>query len=77
VNFVALLATGEQQLIQACVDPTDSSTFEREIRALQEASRLHPEASLHLIVLEAVPAFEAPAPIQVHTLAEWLLERSA
>lgn len=77
VDFVVLLATGELQLVQVCVDPTEPSTFEREIRALQEASQFHPEASLHLIVQEAVPLPQAPSPIQVHTLAEWLLDGSA
>lgn len=74
VDFISLTPEGAMQLIQVCVDPADSATFEREIRALQEAAQHFPEASLHLIVLETVPMPEVPKPIQVHEAAAWLVE---
>lgn len=76
VDFVAMTPEGEMQLIQVCVDPTESTVYEREVRALQEATQQFPEASLHLIALETIPTPEVPAPIQLHDAAAWLLETS-
>jgi predicted AAA+ superfamily ATPase len=48
VDFLARYPGGHQELIQVCADLSDPTTCHREIRALQEAAKEHPKATLHL-----------------------------
>jgi predicted AAA+ superfamily ATPase/predicted nucleotidyltransferase len=72
VDFLARSATGEMELVQVSADPTDT---ERELRALDEAARVCPEAGRRLLTptSDAVPT-EVPAGIIVQPAYEWMLE---
>ncbi|MCX7994016.1 MAG: ATP-binding protein [Fimbriimonadales bacterium] len=76
VDFAAQTPSGELQLIQVCVDPADKATYEREVRALLEASQQYPEATLHLITLETVPPLGTPEPVRSYSAVEWLLSET-
>jgi predicted AAA+ superfamily ATPase len=74
VDFLARSATGEVELLQVAADPTEASTLEGEVRALEEAGRLYPKAGRRLLTLthDAMPA-EVPAGIRVQPAYEWML----
>ena len=74
VDFLARYPGGKEELIQVCASLDDPATREREIRALLEASRQHPRASLHRISLDIPAAFEIPRDITVHAAWDWLLQ---
>ncbi|MEW6586763.1 MAG: ATP-binding protein [Nitrospirota bacterium] len=76
VDFLAYYHDGHDELIQVCVDLSDLITRQREIRALQEAAKEHPRASLHLISLEPEIPADLPYGITVHSATAWLLKRS-
>lgn len=65
---------GEAELIQVCADATEPATSARELRALHEAGRLHPEVKRRLLTLtrDAVPS-EVPPGIDARPAYEWLL----
>lgn len=74
VDFLARHADGTLELIQVCADPGGRQAAEREIRALQEAGRLHPKARQTLLVLTRdadVPGL--PSEITRQAADEWLL----
>lgn len=73
VDFLASQPGGGMHLIQVCTDLATPATRDREIRALIEAAREHPGASLHLITLEPAPAQSFPANISLHLASDWLL----
>ena len=75
VDFLAIGSTGEQSLIQVCADLDDTETLNREVRALEAALSIYPQAVPYLITLnpEAV-ATNLPASIKVVTAAGWLLD---
>jgi len=75
VDFLACYAEGGRELIQVCADLDVPGVRERETRALLEAAREHPRASLHLISLEADAARSLPARVSAHAAAVWLLTR--
>lgn len=74
VDFLARYPAGQEELIQACASLDDPATRERETRALLEAARQHPRASLHLISLDIPVAFDRPTDITVHAAWDWLLQ---
>ena len=74
VDFLARYPEGEEELIQVCASLDDPATREREIRALLEASRQHPRASMHLISLDIPASVDMPKEIAVHAAWDWLLQ---
>jgi hypothetical protein len=74
VDFLARYPSGKEELIQVCASLDGPATREREIRALLEAARQHPRASLHLISLDIPATFEIPRNITVHAAWDWLLQ---
>jgi uncharacterized protein len=74
VDFLARHPEGREELIQVCASLDDPATRAREIRALLEAARQHPRASLHLVSLDIPAAFDIPAEITVDAAWNWLLQ---
>lgn len=74
VDFLARSPTGDTELIQVSADPSDASTAERELRALEEGGRLFPRASRRLLTLtrDAVPS-RMPSGIRAQAAYEWVL----
>lgn len=74
VDFHARLSGGATWLLQVCAAEAPN-TFEREVRALVEASATYPEATPLLLTLDALPPTVAlPAPLRWQPAAAWLLE---
>jgi hypothetical protein len=63
------------KLIQVCADATNPATGTRELRALEEAGRSHPEAERRLLCLtrDALPP-EVPGDVVAQTAYEWMLD---
>lgn len=63
------------ELIQVCADATGELTLTRELRALEEAGRIHPAAVKRLLTLtqDAMPA-AVPADVKIQPAYEWLLQ---
>ena len=74
VDFLARSATGEIELLQVASEATETSTLERELRGLEEAGPLYPNAVRRLLTLtqDAMPA-QAPAGVVVQPAYEWML----
>ncbi len=74
VDFLVRTATGERELIQVCADATETTTAEREIRALTEAGQLYPHATRRLLTLtsDALPLV-VPSGVVAQPAYEWLL----
>jgi predicted AAA+ superfamily ATPase len=75
VDFLARYPAGKEELIQVCASLDDPATRERETRALLEAARQHPRASLHLVSLDIPATFGIHGKITVHPAWDWLLRR--
>lgn len=75
VDFLSRQAEGGECLLQVCADPTEPSTLDRELRALDDATQLHPRAKKCLLVLTAdqVPV-PGPKDIRILPAWQWLLE---
>lgn len=73
VDFHVRSPAGAQSLIQVCASLDDPATLAREVRALQDAAPAWPQASLHLIALDAPPTLQLPADVQLHRATDWLL----
>jgi hypothetical protein len=71
VDFLARIPGGGEELIQVCAG-AEEEVVEREVRALAEAARLHPRASLNLVSLDR-PEGELPKGVVGHGALEWLL----
>lgn len=77
VDFIAQDFSGRTALIQICADVGIQETYEREVRALADASALFPKATPVLLTLEAVPTrARIQKPIQPIRAIEWLLDDS-
>jgi hypothetical protein len=74
VDFLARSPDGKLALIQVCADLNDPQTIEREIRALEQASKKFPEALQLLITLTPEVVAEIPEHIKVYSAAIWLLK---
>ena len=55
VDFLAFAPGGSSLIIQVCAEIDDPDTFRREVRALEAAARLHPEAEALLLTLDLHP----------------------
>jgi len=74
VDFFARYSSRQEELIQVCASLDDPATRERETRALLDAARQHPRASLHLISLDIPATLDIPRDITVHAAWDWLLQ---
>jgi predicted AAA+ superfamily ATPase len=74
VDFLVRWAGGGEALIQVCADPDTVEAGERETRALLEAVKEHPRASLHLVTLRPETALAAPRQVEVHWAPAWFLQ---
>jgi predicted AAA+ superfamily ATPase len=76
VDFLVRSTTGEMELIQVCADSSVAAVAERELRALEEAGRLFPDAGKRLLTLtrDGTPR-ELPTGVDVQPVHEWLLAR--
>lgn len=73
VDFYACGVDGLKALIQVCADLDSPDTLAREVRALQDAATIWPDASLQIIALDQ-PKGELPSGIQLYTASDWLLQ---
>jgi uncharacterized protein len=78
VDFLARHPGGETVLVQVCAEATSEEVQEREIRALEEAGRLYPEATKRLLTAtrDGLPA-SSPSDIVAQAAYEWLLSSPA
>ena len=74
VDFLARHPSGAQELIQVCASLDDPTTRDREIRALVDAARHYPAATLSLVALDIPAAIDIPPGIALHHAADWMLE---
>lgn len=74
VDFLSRDYEGNDELIQVCAEPTRSATWDRELRALHEASPLHRGARRTLLVMNREHVIGvSEADIGVVPAYEWLL----
>ena len=75
VDFLAHRAGDTPILLQVCLESEGDETWERELRALEEAATAHPQARPFLVTLDASPPTR-PLPEGVSWIpaAHWLLE---
>lgn len=75
VDFLVRPPDGAPELIQVCADASSAETQERELRALEEAGELFPDATRRLLVLtqDGLPA-RLPEGTIAQTAYEWMLE---
>ena len=74
-DFFAHRAGDRPLLVQVCLETTGGETWTRELRALEAASRSHPEARAFLVTLDAAPPSTAlPRGMTWVPAAEWLLD---
>jgi len=74
VDFLARHPAGGTELIQVCAEATGDEAREREVRALDEASRSYPDANRRLLTAtrDGLPA-SVPAGVVAQPAYEWLL----
>ncbi len=74
VDFLVRDPEGRQELIQVCADASDPVVAERELRALEGAGEMFPNAGKRLLTLnrDGAPP-EAPAGVVVQPAYEWML----
>lgn len=76
VDFLAQQAGETPLLVQVCLETVADATWEREVRALLEASQAFPDTRALLITFDPTPPFRGlPAPLEWRAASEWLLER--
>jgi len=75
VDFLAQAPGRPSLLVQVCTDLQAEETWRREIRALEAARALYPEALCHLVTLDPTPPrLELPATIHWAPATRWLLD---
>ena len=75
VDFLAHRPGEPPLLVQACLESEGHATWEREVRALEDARRAHPSAHAWLVTMDATPpARRLPRGIRWAPAAQWLLE---
>jgi predicted AAA+ superfamily ATPase len=74
VDFLARHPGGETVLIQVCAEATSDEVLERELRALDEAGRVYPDAIKRLLTAtrDGLPV-TVPAGIVAQPAYEWFL----
>ena len=75
VDFHAVDASGNTQLIQVCADASDPATLQREVRSLLEARALYPAIRTLLILLDPLPpGTSVPETVEIIPAIQWFLE---
>ncbi len=75
VDFFAELAGEPPLLVQVSLETAADATWEREVRALEAASRMHPEGRALLVTLDSAPPLRPlPEPLEWRPAAAWFLE---
>jgi predicted AAA+ superfamily ATPase len=75
VDFLATTPLQYPELIQVCLDVSDPATREREVRALEAASKELPDADPLLLTLDSTPPQPPlPPPLQWKPASAWLLD---
>jgi hypothetical protein len=75
VDYFAERTGDPPLLIQVSLDTAEDRTWEREVRALEDAARAHPEAEAVLITLDpAPPTRELPEGLRWRPASQWLLD---
>ena len=75
VDFLAHRSGDAPLLLQVCLESEGDETWERELRALEEATAAHPQARPFLVTLDASPpARPLPEGLSWIPAAHWLLE---
>ena len=75
VDFLAQRHGDAPLLIQVCLESEGDETWDRELRALERAAHLHPEARAFLVTLDAVPpSGPVPRGLTWAPATRWLLE---
>jgi predicted AAA+ superfamily ATPase len=75
VDFHAHFPDGNEELIQVCADFSPEETRDRELRALEEASRERPRAGKRLLLLDREQSMQVLSPaVTAQAVYEWLLE---
>jgi predicted AAA+ superfamily ATPase len=75
VDFLAHRAGDAPLLVQVCLESEGDDTWARELRALEEAAAVWPEARACLVTLDAIPPSRPlPGGISWVPAAQWLLE---
>jgi predicted AAA+ superfamily ATPase len=75
VDFLAHRAGEAPILVQSCLGSEGDETWERELRALEAAVTVHPEARSFLVTLDAVPPHRPlPHGLTWASAARWLLD---
>lgn len=74
IDFHAVDAAGNTQLIQVCANASDPATLHREVRSLVEAKARHPEMRTLLILLDPLPpGTTVPDAIDLTLAIPWFL----
>ena len=74
VDFLARYPDGTEELIQVCADLSAPETFAREMRALQDAGPLFPNAGPRALTAESrLPMPETPKGVTIRPAWEWML----
>ena len=74
VDFFAIRPGEPPLLVQVCLDTSDNTTWEREVRALEAAATSHPHAVALLITQDqSPPTRQLPGRLQWYSAAQWLL----
>ena len=74
VDFFATRPGEKPLLVQVCLDTTEDSTWDREVRALEAAAATQPDADAVLITQDqSLPTRSLPGKLQWYSAAQWLL----
>ena len=74
VDFYCRSLTGEESLIQVCVDAGKIEIAQRELRALEAAGKQYPKANRLLLTLtQDVAPVTAPSEVLIQPVYEWML----
>ena len=73
VDFYARSGSGDEFLIQVCATLDNPATAAREVRALQDAAALYPNATRMLIVLDLPAALPSADGLTLVRASDWLL----
>jgi len=75
VDFLARFPDGSEELIQVCADLSDPATHARELRAIEAAADLHPQATRRLLVLnrDAMDGAKPPPELTIEPASDWIL----
>jgi predicted AAA+ superfamily ATPase len=75
VDFLATTPLQHPELIQVCLELSDPATRDREVRALEAASKEIPDAMPVLLTLDSTPPQPPlPEPLRWKPAAAWLLD---